>query len=383
MKYLSFLLFIVIVVAGCKKEKEQLHEPVMNISTDESLLGVYSKVSVLTPDGNILLCSEDSQNGIVHLAKITPACNVIWSRVFTMPSSMVNSIVINEFGNIFIVGAHFFNSQQDGYVFKLAENGDSLWYKEYGGNQPEYFNCAMAQPGGGVFVAGKSASFSPDGASWPYLLNINAAGDTLWTKSYSIGNNDLLINAIAKTENGNYAIAGINTSVSYTAMVFMLDAEGNLLWQTTDFPASSAFKKIIALPNNQLAANGYVIVNNIKRALVVKLDNAGAKLWQKTLPNNTSAEEGVGITNSTNGSIMNVFSSVSTVNSGKAGKVNFLTSDGDETWSTYFGSNVKAVPSDILLKQDGTYIIIGLATNNSGATSLFTLQVDANGNFIP
>ncbi len=77
----------------------------------------------------------------------------------------------------------------DGFVIRCNAAGDTLWTKSYGGSDWDFFHDAVADNNGNVYLAGFSRSINQQLEGQPaygladyWLVKINSNGDTLYTK---------------------------------------------------------------------------------------------------------------------------------------------------------------------------------------------------------
>jgi len=96
------------------------------------------------------------------------------------------------------------------------------------------------------------------------------------------GSGDEYGKKIIQTQDGNYVVLATTKSKGNPngdSWIFKLDTSGNLLWEYV-----SAFKldDIIQLTDGSLVAKGYSGDWSTRSALLIKLDNTGAHVWDKT-----------------------------------------------------------------------------------------------------
>jgi hypothetical protein len=124
--------------------------------------------------------------------------------------------------------------QNDIYVIKLNQNGDTLWTKTYGGSSDEYSSSIIQTSDGGYIIAGKTNSFGA-GDFDEYVVKTNSNGDTTWTKTYG-GTKYDNAHDIKQTSNGGYIILGYTASFSSspndTGNIYLIntDGSGNIMW---------------------------------------------------------------------------------------------------------------------------------------------------------
>ena len=99
------------------------------------------------------------------------------------------------------------------------------WAHSYGGSWSERGNAIAQAPDGGYLVAGDRNRGGADG--WGlYLLRLSASGGLLWEREKYSGWKEDASGSVAALEQGGFAVGA---RFGYDAMVFKLDAFGNLL----------------------------------------------------------------------------------------------------------------------------------------------------------
>jgi len=119
----------------------------------------------------------------------------------------------------------------DAYVIKTNASGDTLWTRTYGGTVAAYGYSVRQTSEGGYIIAGDNESFRPDTFE-VYLVKTNAAGDTLWTRTYNEAGIDYGSSA-RQTSDGGYIIAGwtyVNNPNYASATLIKTNASGDALW---------------------------------------------------------------------------------------------------------------------------------------------------------
>ena len=74
----------------------------------------------------------------------------------------------------------------DVWLVKTNAAGDTLWTKTFGGSISDHGKSIQQTKDEGYIIAGETFSFGAGGVD-VWLIKTNAAGDTLWTKTYGGG----------------------------------------------------------------------------------------------------------------------------------------------------------------------------------------------------
>ena len=230
-------------------------------------------------------------------------------------------------------------------VVRTNSNGDTLWTCQpypctinTGGVDIESIGSDVHQTSDGNYiVAGYRYSNTNSGITGlddaGFLSKINNAGDTLWTKTYLLGD-DSGISSVFEKSNGNFVFAGHTRELfpNYTDCRDLLlaetDHQGNIIWvKTYGYNCDAEANSI------EEAHNGGFIVCGVK-----ELNNGEEKIW--VLRTN-----------------------------------NF----GDTLWTRTFG-NPYGFGMSAKKTLDGGYIITGPAYQNSFSASIMLIKIDDNGN---
>ena len=135
------------------------------------------------------------------------------------------------------------HGDSDFWILRLDADGDTLWTKCYGGSASDMVEDMQQTTDGGFVLAGQSSS--TDGDVWGnhgdddfWILRLDAAGDTLWTKCYG-GSSWDDAKAIQQTTDSGFVVAGVTYSTDgdvwgnhgdWDLWILRLDTLGDTLW---------------------------------------------------------------------------------------------------------------------------------------------------------
>ena len=265
-----------------------------------------------------------------------------------------------------LVGSHVTTTFRAMQLLKVDEYGDLGWNKIYGVEPIGYFPKKMIRLADGSLIVTGSVADSA-GADFDGLLaKFNSQGDSIWFKEFGGTNSDVLKD-FEQTEDGGFILAGYTHSfggVDRDIWVVKTDSLGNLLWYKTFGGSSSdqAFD-IAYTPEDSgfiISGNGATFGSGI---YVLKLDKTGSKMWDLTLDVNIPAQGG-GILVTRNGNYL-VRGAKDLLNGdGKYGYLAKIHSSGDSIlWEyTYGGPGVDLIIKVIEL-DDGSLIAVGVIVN--------------------
>ena len=118
---------------------------------------------------------------------------------------------------------------EDVYLIRTDEDGDTLWTRAFGGTGREEGNYAIQTSDGGFIVIGTAYSFGAGQADL-YLVKTDSAGNLLWSKTYG-GPGMEEGYAVQETPDGGFIATGPSSSFSDGSNDFFMiktDANGNL-----------------------------------------------------------------------------------------------------------------------------------------------------------
>jgi hypothetical protein len=167
-----------------------------------------------------------------------------------------------------------------------VSHGSQYWAKTYGGIHWDIANSIQQISDSGYIVAGATDSYGSGNAD-ALVLKLDSNGNVIWQKTYGGSGYDVA-NFIQQTTDGGYIVAGITESFGAGGKdfwVLRLARNGDIIWQKT-YGGSGLDAAILI---QQTTDDGYIVTGITesfgaggKDALILKLDNSGNVIWQKT-----------------------------------------------------------------------------------------------------
>jgi len=188
-----------------------------------------------TTDGGYIVTGEVF--GDVVLIKTDETGDSLWTKTYGGNDLDVgNSVHQTTDGGYIIVGTtySFGIGEDDIWLIKTDENGDTLWSKTYGGNTGEEGYSVQQTNGGGYIIVGYTDSFGA-GKDDIWLIKTDANGDTLWTRTYG-GSDDEEGYSVWQTTDGGYVITGYTNSFGEgddDVWIIKTNGNGDTLWTKT------------------------------------------------------------------------------------------------------------------------------------------------------
>jgi len=153
-------------------------------------------------DDDIYLIKTDI-NGIVQ-----------WEKTFS-DSLGQQGVVVKELdsGGFIILGATDQDTSglDDIYLIKTDANADTIWTKTYGGIADDEAYSFEIAPDGGFIIAARSKSYGA-GNDDVYLVRTDENGNTLWTKTIGWQQDEEFPISIKSTNDGGYVISAVTES---------------------------------------------------------------------------------------------------------------------------------------------------------------------------
>jgi hypothetical protein len=288
-------------------------------------------------------------------------------------------------GGFIMVGytESFGAGSSDVYLVRTKPNGDTLWTKTYGGTGYDACYCVQQTTDGGYILTGYTRSFAlamPD----VYLIKTDAAGDTLWTKTYG-GANDDGGYAVRQTTDGGYVIAGYTSSFgSGMDDVYLIKttAAGDTLWTK----AYGGISEEDGWSVEQTTDGGYIISGSTytfgagsSDVYLIKTTAAGDTLWTRTF-GGANYDEGYWVQQTTDGGYI-VTGYTASFGAGSYDVYLIRTNSGGDTlWTKTYGGTGVDEGESVQQTTDGGYIIAGTTYSfGAGSYDIYLIKTDSSG----
>ncbi len=158
----------------------------------------------------------------------------------------------------------------------------NIWTKTYGGAGDDYANFIDTTHDGNYIIVGYTNSFGKgDYDIW--VLKIDTAGDTIWTKTYG-DTVDEYGYCIRSVKNG-FVILGVRNDILF---LMKIDESGNILWEKEYHELHCYFswwRKIFAVDRNGgYILGGDTVIEDTVVPIIAKIDSMGYIKWDKIYP---------------------------------------------------------------------------------------------------
>jgi hypothetical protein len=273
----------------------------------------------------------------------------------------------------------------DFWALKLASDGTVQWEKTYGGHGDDAADLIIETSDGGYALTGYTASFGAGGLD-VWVLKLTADGSIQWQKTYGGPADDEAV-SVQETLDGGYVVAGETQSYGagdWDIWILKLSASGAIEWQHTY--GGRGRETCSADPIVQTLDGGYVVTGHTASfgagnsdVWVLKLDENGAIQWQKTY-GGRGYEEAHAIRQTVDGGYA-VAAFTSTFGAGDWDVwVLKLDQSGAVLWQKTFGGQGRDVTWSVHQTADGGCVVTGgTASFGAGGDDAWVLKLDHNG----
>ncbi|ABO49581.1 conserved hypothetical protein [Desulforamulus reducens MI-1] len=194
-----------------------------------------------TSDGGYIIVGETTSSGAgdkdIYLIKTNDQGQLMWEQTLGGKGSDSGvSVLATKDGGYLLVGQT--NSTGAGsfdiYLAKVDGKGKKEWAKTLGGSGLDCVNSLKETTDGGYIIAGESSTYNPTGSD-AYLLKIDNAGNLQWEKTYG-GNGWAVGKSVQQVPEGGYLLAGWTTAKDrrgFDLYLVKTDEAGKKLWDKT------------------------------------------------------------------------------------------------------------------------------------------------------
>ena len=246
-----------------------------------------------TSDGGYIICGITNSFGNgdfdIWLIKTNSSGDSLWSKTFGgADHDLGYSVQQTTDGGYIIVGntESYGNGDTDVWLIKTDSSGDSIWSKTFGGADDDLGYSVQQTIDGGYIITGSTWSFS-NGDNNLYMIKTDDNGDSLWTKTFGEQYEDLGY-SIKQTTDAGYIVAGITVSSfigGHDLYIIKTDENGDSLWTKTFGGADYDLGYSV----QQTIDGGYIIAGSTESygnggfdVWLIKTDSSGDSLWTKT-----------------------------------------------------------------------------------------------------
>ncbi len=256
-----------------------------------------------TRDGGYILCGAFSGfgNDSVALIKTDAQGSELWTKLY-------RGSVIRDVGRFvqqtaddgfIIAGFNGGHPEENVLLIKTDSDGNEEWIKTYERIGAQFGNGVKQTSDGGYIIVGQTNHRTLTGSD-VYLLRIDPAGDTLWTKTY--GTTDAQSGrSICIAPDGGFVILGDNQSNVQDLLMIKTDDSGHEEW-SKNFGGDGQDIGYCIQPTSDggyiLSGTKYDIDNHSADMYAVKTNSEGEMEWDNVYPKN-QISDGVSVQQTT------------------------------------------------------------------------------------
>ena len=235
----------------------------------------YAKSIKQTGDGGFIIAGNTHpllSPNMLWLIKLNEFGDTLWTKVINNNPTQFGTSIQQTIDGGYILLAYADNPDSKIWLIKIDSTGNQIWDKYYGTLEFSWPGEVKQTEDGGYIIVGKDEKL--------WLIRTNALGDTIWTKKYGNGEGSGL--DVLETSDGGFVITGSIKENGTTNAIFMkTDSEGNIIWSVL-YDEAPFGRKVI----EDVEGNFTFLVGNYSIFHLVKVNNLGEILWERTFSDN-------------------------------------------------------------------------------------------------
>lgn len=267
--------------------------------------------TTMSDDGDI---SFNHGQDDVWIVKLSPSGDIQWEKSYGGSQGDFGASIQQTTDGGYIIGGTTISTDgdvstnhgsYDCWLFKIDSQGNLEWEQTYGGSGIEGIHQIQQTTDGGYIFTGNTASNDGDvsnnyGDKDFWVVKTNSSGGIQWEKNYGGSNTDKA-RSIQQTNDGGYIVAGVSLSINGDAsgnhgeedyLVIKLNNTGQVIWSNCYGGSNIDLAwSIIQTNDNGFYVSGGSMSNNGDVSMnqgyddfwVLKLNNSGSILWEKSL----------------------------------------------------------------------------------------------------
>lgn len=346
-----------------------------------------------TNDGGLAIAgytfSFSDKSSDILLIKTDSLGNLEWSKVYGGTGfEYANDIIQTDDNGYILTGFTTSNGRNDKdvYIIKVNSSGNYVWSKTYGMDSLDVATSIYKASDGNYLICGYTESTGA-GEDDIYVLKINQTGDTLWTKTYG-GTRTDNGKAIVETNSSEYVFAGSTGSPGITSgnqdfYLLKTNSSGDLIW-SKNYGTGGNLPFDWCNDMKKTSDNGFLMVgessyNSPLDILLVKMDSVGNFGWRKLFGDNFY-DYGNSLCNTTEGGF--ILCGTTKIKTTQKNDIFVLKTDnsGNELWRETYGGDGNEWGSSICLTKDGNYVIAGQSNSYiNGSFDIYVSKISAMG----
>jgi hypothetical protein len=292
-------------------------------------------------------------------------------------------IIETSTGDLVIVGNTMTETKKlDVYLLKVNKAGDTLWTRKFGGAEDDNGWCVKETADQGYIITGFTESYGAK-ENDIYLLKTDIDGNEIWHKIYK-GTGDDIAWSLSINKDQGYTIAGQTTSTGNGKLdgyLIRTDAEGNVLWSKTF--GGTEVDRFFSV---DLAKDGSILLAGLtyssgagdRDAYLVKTDESGNIEWEKTFGGPGYDNAHTVIVNRQNEVMLTGYGDYWNSFGSRDMFLTKLTMSGDEKWTKTYGGTEHDHCMTVFQTNDNGYILTGYTQSfGKGSSEAYVVKTNS------
>ncbi len=260
----------------------------------------YGEKAIQTKDNGYLLLGNKSGfigNTDVYIAKINSIGKLIWDKALGDTQINWAEDFIQTTDKSYIITGYTTTEENNDYdilVMKIDSLGNLLWKKSYGGEKWDHGHSIIETPDNDFVITGETYS-EGNGNNDIFLLKINQQGDSLWNKTFG-GNLTDVGYDVSLCNDSSYIITGYTNSFgngAFDMYILKVNQLGDTIWtKTIGGPLDDKAFSGIENKNHEIVLTGSTLNYNAKKqdGIIVKTDSIGNYKWERLIGGDNNEE---------------------------------------------------------------------------------------------
>lgn len=216
---------------------------------------------------------------------------VPWTHSLAGAASVYHAAAALEDGGVVLCGTQVVNGRHDALVVRFSATGQLLWSLTDGFDGDEEAH-GLAVQGNDILLGGRQTGF--DGTSDVWVARVSLSGQLLWSTSWGdVGNEQAY--AVASIGIGTFLLAGVTDSFGpidpdlqrrrERTYLLAIDLAGDTLWTRTLGDALSdraAYSMAWAPPNDVVLVGRRIDQEGSAVCMAQRINNTGTLLWERS-----------------------------------------------------------------------------------------------------